>query len=146
MAANSRPAAYAIKAAVSDLAAARFAFGDQKTMYGGKGIGPGDRLFLFASETAGGAGLFAAGTVIAAEPTPRRPGVARQTPRVSITVERTAFATAPLGRTELKRFRGVDDGSAEAELDFKLYRQATDKIVGLTDEAAGFLESRVTAV
>jgi hypothetical protein len=41
---------FAIKAAVSDPQAGTFVFRAQKTMYGGKRIGKGDRIFVFASE------------------------------------------------------------------------------------------------
>jgi hypothetical protein len=132
---------YAIKAPVHDPAAAVFTFRDQKTMYGGKHIAAGDRVFVFASENEGGAGLVAAGVVTAAEATPRVPGLARQTPRVSITVRRTALAGRALGRSELRPFSDWKDGRAETELNFKFYRQATNKIVGLSDGAAAFLET-----
>jgi hypothetical protein len=69
------------------------------------------------------------------------PGVERQTPRVSLSVRRTGAARRPLGRTELKPFDDWDDGRPETELNFKFYRQATDKIVGLSPEAAAFLEA-----
>lgn len=133
------PACYAIKADVAHIDAGRLAFRDQKTMYGGKRIEAGDTIFLFASENARGAGLFACGTVVAVAQTPRRPGVQRQTPRVSIAVEVTSRARRPLGRTELKPFTAWDDGLAQSELNFKFYRQATDKIVGLSPGAAAFL-------
>jgi hypothetical protein len=134
-----RPSAFAIKAEVRDLRAETFAFDAQKTMYGGKQIAEGDTIFIFASENEGGPGLIAAGIVTSAAPTARKRGVARQTPRVSITVKRTALATRPLGRSELKRFSDWNDGRPETELNFKFYRQATDKIVGISDEAATFL-------
>ena len=67
------------------------------------------------------------------------PGVARQTPRVSITVRRTALAKRRLGRSELRSFSDWNDGRPETELNFKFYRQATNKIVGLSDEAVAFL-------
>lgn len=132
---------FVLKAAIADPAAARFDFPDQKTMYGGKAIAPGATVYLIASEHGGGAGLVAKGVVTAAAPTPRVPGVARQTPRVSVRIDRTARARAPFGRAQLKAFRGVADGSPQAELDFKLYRQATDKIVGVTPAAAAFLDA-----
>ena len=91
--------AYAIKAEVSDLRAKTFAFTAQKTMYGGKLIAEGDTIFVFASENEGGQGLVARGIVTSAEATPRKRGVARQTPRVSITIRRTALAKRKLGRT-----------------------------------------------
>jgi hypothetical protein len=131
--------AFAIKAEVGDPGAKRFAFTAQKTMYGGKTIAAGDVIFVFASETQGGQGLVARGVVTSAEATPRIPGVERQTPRVSITIERTALAKRPLGRRQLKPFANWDDGRPETELNFKYYRQATNKIVGLSDRTAAFL-------
>jgi len=58
---------------------------------------------------------------------------------VSITVRRTALARRPLGRSELKPFADWRDGRPETELNFKLYRQATNKIVGISDDTAEFL-------
>ncbi len=110
-------------------------------MYGGKQIARGDIVFVFASENEGGQGLIARGVVTSAEGIPRKKGVARQTPRVSVVVKRTALAKQSLGRNELKRFNNWDDGRPETELNFKFYRQATNKIVGISEETAGFLES-----
>ena len=131
---------YAIKAEVRDPGAKTFAFTAQKTMYGGKRIAVGDTIFVFASENEGGQGLVARGIVTASEAIPRKPGVERQTPLVSIAVRRTALAKRPLGRAELKPFKDWKDGRPETELNFKYYRQATDKIVGITDATAAFLE------
>jgi len=108
-------------------------------MYGGKQIAEGDSIFVFASENQGGPGLIASGVVSSATPIAKKAGIARQTPRVSITVKRTAIAKRQLGRSELKRFSNWNDGRPESELNFKLYRQATNKIVGISDEAARFL-------
>ena len=130
---------FAIKAEVHDLRAEALAFTGQKTMYGGKHIAAGDELFIFASENEGGTGLVARGTVRSAQAVPLKPGIARQTPRVSVTVQRLACAKQPLGRSELKAFSDWTDGRPETELNFKLYRQATNKIVGLSPEAAAFL-------
>ena len=130
---------FVIKAEVHEATAKVFSFPAQKTMYGGKEIAAGDPVFVFASENEGGSGLVASGVVAAAEPTPRTPGIARQTPRVSVTVERTGLAKRPLGRRELKRFATWHDGQPETELNFKLYRQATDKIVGISAQTAEFL-------
>ena len=132
--------AFAIKAAIDDPGAETVVFTAQKTMYGGKRIVPGDTIFLFASENEGGQGLVARGTVTYAEIVARRPGVARQTPRVSIHVRREALATRPLGRRELKPWSDWSDGRPETELSFKFYRQATNKIVGLSDAAEAFLD------
>jgi hypothetical protein len=130
---------FAIKAEVSDLLAETFAFSTQKTMYGGKHIAEGDTIFVFASENEGGPGLVASGIVTSAKPIAKKRGIARQTPRVSIAIRRTAIATRRLGRSELKLFSDWNDGRPETELNFKFYRQATNKIVGISDEAAAFL-------
>lgn len=130
---------YAIKAEVDNPCAEKFAFNAQKTMYGGKQVAKGDTIFLFASENEGGAGLAARGIVTSAEAVTKRRGVARQTPRVSITLKRTALAKQPLGRRELKSFCDWNDGRPETELNFKFYRQATNKIVALSNETAAFL-------
>jgi hypothetical protein len=132
--------AYAIKVEIKDPQAETFVFAAQKTMYGGKHIAEGDVAFLFASENEGGQGLVARGIVTSSDATPRRPDLERQTPRVSIAVRRTALATKRLGRDELKRFKDWKDGQPETELNFKFYRQATNKIVGVSDATAAFLE------
>jgi len=130
---------FVIKAEISDPRAKSFFFLAQKTMYGGKGIAKGDTIFIFASENEGGQGLIASGVVTAAEAIARKRGIARQTPRVSITVRRTAIAKRRLGRSELKPFSDWNDGRPETELNFKFYRQATNKIGGISDEAAAFV-------
>jgi hypothetical protein len=130
---------FAIKAEVSDSWAETFAFRGQKTMYGGKHIAKGDTIFVFASENEAGPGLIARGVVTSAKAIAKRRGVARQTHRVSITIKRTALAKRRLGRCELKLFADWNDGRPETELNFKFYRQATNKIVGISDEAAAFL-------
>jgi hypothetical protein len=132
--------AFAIKADIRDPGARTFAFSAQKTMYGGKHIAEGDAIFLFASENEGGTGLVARGEVTSVEAVPRKPGIERQTPRVSMTLRRTALALRPLGRRELKPFNNWGDGQPPTELNFKFYRQATNKIVGISDEAADFLD------
>jgi hypothetical protein len=131
---------YAIKAAIDNTGASAFVFDAQKTMYGGKEIAVGDTIFIFASENEGGPGLIARGIVTAAKPVPKKRGVARQTPRVSIEVKRTAAARRPLGREELKPHSDWKDGRPETELNFKFYRQATNKIVGISQKAAAFLQ------
>jgi hypothetical protein len=130
---------FAIKAEVSNPSAETFTFSAQKTMYGGKHIAKGDTIFVFASENEGGPGLIASGVVTSAKAIAKKPGIARQTPRVGITIKRTALAKRRLGRTELKRFSDWNDGRPETELNFKFYRQATNKVVGISDEAATYL-------
>jgi len=131
--------AFAIKAEVSDPQAKTFAFKAQKTMYGGKHIAKGDTVFIFASENEGGQGLTSRGVAASAEAIPKKRGVVRQTPRVSITIGRTGLARRRLGRSELKPFSNWNDGRPETELNFKFYRQATNKIIGISNEASAFL-------
>jgi hypothetical protein len=130
--------AYAIKAEVVDPRAGTFVFTDQKTMYGGKLIAESETVYVFASENEGGQGLIARychsrrnHSEEARRSTP--------TPRVSVTIKRTALAKRPIGRRELKHLTDWNDGLPGTELNFKFYRQATNKIVGITDRAASFL-------
>src|SRR5437773_10793757 len=97
---------FAIKAEVSDPCAETFAFSGQKTMYGGKQIAKGDTIFVFASENEGGLGLIPSGVVTSAKAIAKKRGIVRQTPRVSITIGRTALAQRPLGRSAARPFSG----------------------------------------
>jgi hypothetical protein len=130
---------FAIKAEVIDPSAKSFAFSVQKTMYGGKHIARGDTIFVFASENERGQGLIASGVVTSVKAIAKKRGITRQTPRVSIAIRHTALAKRRLGRTELKRFCDWNDGRPESELNFKFHRQATNKIAGISDQAAAFL-------
>jgi hypothetical protein len=132
-------ARFVIKTEVSVPWAETLAFDAQKTMYGGKRIAKGDTIFVFASENEGGPGLIARGVVTSAKAIARKRGIARQTPRVSIAVRCTARAQRRLGRSELRSFSNWNDGRPETELNFKFYRQATNKIGGISEEAAAFL-------
>jgi hypothetical protein len=133
---------FAIKAEVSNSSAEPFAFNAQKTMYGGKHIAKGDRIFIFASENEGGPGLMRA----VLSPQPKRSQRKRERPANAAREyhsQRTATAKR-LGRRELKLFSDWNDGRPETELNFKFYRQATNKIVGISDVAAfllGFFNS-----
>jgi hypothetical protein len=131
---------FAIKAEIRNPTAKTFAFPAQKTMYGGKKIAVGDTIFLFASENDGGHGLIARGIVTSAKAIAKRPGRERQTPRVSVSIKRTGLAKRPLGRSELKKFADWKDGRPETELNFKFYRQATNKIIGVSERTAAFLD------
>jgi hypothetical protein len=131
---------YAIKAAITDPAAAEFYFPRQKTMYQGKAIAVGDTIYVFASENEGGSGLVARGRVTEVKAIPRDPALERQTPRVSVRIRRIKRAGQRLGRAELKPYASWKDGRPETELNFKFYRQATNKIVAISDRAARFLE------
>jgi hypothetical protein len=132
---------YVVKAEIAQADQTRFSFATMKTMYAGRKIAVGDSVYVFASENEGGLGLIARGVVTKATPNanPRTPG--RHTPRVSIEVKRLAKARRRLGRAELRGFRQWDDGRPQTELCFKLYRQATNKIVGITVDTEKFLQT-----
>ena len=102
-------------------------------------ISPKATRFLCSRENEGGQGLIARGVVTAAEAIAKKRGTARQTPRVSLSIRRTALAKRPLGRTDLKRLTNWNDGQPGTELNFKFYRQATNKIVGISAAATAFL-------
>lgn len=131
---------YAIKTQIDNPNAGSHVFVRQKTMYGGKRLAVGDTIFLFASENEGGRGLVAKGVVTAVQAVPPKPGIQRQTPRISLTVRVVAHARRRLGRAELKSFSDWTDGRPETELNFKFYRQATNKVVGVTALTAALLE------
>jgi len=122
---------FVVKAALADPAAESFSF-DEKTMYGGKKIQEGDDVYIFASDHKGGKGLCAKGVVTAAK--------AGEGIRMSVKVKRTAKARFPLGREELKSHRENEEESAEAELAWRLYHQATNKISGISELTAAFLD------
>jgi hypothetical protein len=132
---------FAVKAEVVEPRATIVTLANQKTMYGGKYIASGDTIFVFASENEGGSGLVALGTVVSASAVPRKSGSERQTPRVNVVLSFGRLARQPLGRAELKSYSNWNDGKPQTELNFKLYRQATNKIVGITPAAAAFLGS-----
>jgi hypothetical protein len=130
---------FAIKTEVRDPRATTFVFTAQKAMYGGKHIAKGDKVFMFASENEGGQGLVARGAVASAKALPKKRGVARQTPVRYHCRRKHRSCEETLGRSELKQFTDWKDGQPETELNFKFYRQATNKIVRISDEAAAFL-------
>ncbi len=134
--------AYVIKARVDDPGADAWTFLQHKTMYGGKHLAVGDTVFVWASEHEGGAGLLAQGRVAKVQVVPLRPGLARQTPRVDVQVQRDARARHSLSRADLRHVSGPPDAGPEAELAFKLCRQATNKVVGIAASTAAFLAAR----
>src|SRR5258708_12680047 len=88
-------------------------------MYGGEHIAKDDTIFVFASENEGGPGLIASGVVTSTKAIAKKRGIARQTPRVSITIRRTALAKRRLGRSELRVFSDSKDGQPSTELNSK---------------------------
>ena len=132
--------AFAVKAEIYNSQTPLFVFSTLKTMYGGKNVADGDTIYIFASENEGGHGLIARGVVTAAHSIAKKRLIARQTPRISLIVRRTAFADRTLGRKELRQFTDWQDGRPETELNFKFYRQATNKIIGISAHATTFLD------
>ncbi len=58
---------------------------------------------------------------------------------MSISVRRVALAKKVWDGASSKKFSKWNDGRVEAELNLKFYRQATNKIIGISNEAAEFL-------
>ena len=130
---------FAIKAAVSDVRAETYAFNARNTMYGGKHIARDDIIFVFASENEGGPRLIDSGVVTSAEAIAKKRGdrpanAARQHHHQT----RRAREAAP-GTERAQTFFRLERRRPETELNFKFYRQATNKIVGISDKAAAFL-------
>jgi hypothetical protein len=122
---------YVVKAAPQTTDKTRSYSFDEKTMWHGKEIAVGDTIFVFASDHEGGRGLIARGVV-----TEVAPGVRN---RMSIRVRRTGAAKRPLGRNELRAYRELTDERPQTEIARKLYRQATNKIAGISERAAKYL-------
>lgn len=90
---------------------------------------PPDVIFVFASENEGGTGLVARAIVTSAGAVLKKRGVARQTPRVTITAKRTALIKRRLGRSELKPFSDWNDGRPElSSTSGSIVRQRTSSL------------------
>jgi hypothetical protein len=128
---------FAIKAQIRDPSAKTFEFSAEDDVRR-QAHRQGDTIFVFDSENEGGSGHRERHRHLG-HSRREETGIARQTPRVSIAVKRTALAKRRLERSELKPYSEWKDGRPETELNFKFYRQATNKIIGISDEAASFL-------
>ena len=124
---------FVVKAALGSEARAGLLSFNERTMYRGKDIRVHDEIFVFSSENQGGNGLCAKGVVTSVD---RGPGS-----RLTIEVRPVATARRNLGRRELKPFRDLDDNQPQTEIARKLYRQATNKIAHVSEEAAAFLST-----
>jgi hypothetical protein len=69
---------------------------------------------VFASENEGGRGLIARGVVTFAEAIAKKRGIARQTPRVSLTIRPTALAKRSLERISVEMNRETSTGQRSA--------------------------------
>lgn len=124
---------FVVKAALGSEAGPDLFSFTEKTMYRGKEIRVDDEIFVFSSDHQGGQGLCARGLVTSVD---HGPGI-----RVSIKVRPVAKARRSLGRRELKPFCDRTDDRPQTEIARKLYRQATNKIAGVSDAAAAFLRT-----
>lgn len=127
---------FAVKAALAaEVGTGPLTFAE-KTLYGGKHVAVDDEVFVFWSDQQGGRGLCARGVVTSVE---HGPGTRRT---IVVRPVATATATRPLGRTELGPVREIDDDTQpEAEIARKLYRQATNKIIAVSEATAAFLRT-----
>ena len=130
---------FAIKAEVSDPRAETFAFSAQKTMYGGKHIAKGDTIFRLRERERRRARSHRErrrhlGQSDRKETRDRPANAAREHHHQT----HRAREAAP-GAERAQTFSDWNDGRPETELNFKFYRQATNKIVGISDKAAAFL-------
>jgi hypothetical protein len=85
------------------------------------------RSIVFASENEGGPGLVASGVVTSAKAIAKKRGIARQTPRVSITIRRTALRKRRLGRSELRLFSDWNDGRPETGAQFQILSSGNEQ-------------------
>ena len=118
---------FAIKATVSDPRARTLAFTTQKTMYGGKDIARGDTIFVFASENEGGPGLIASGVVTSAKAIAKKRGIARQTPRVSITVRRDCAREAAPGAERAQTFFRLERWATRNRAQFQILSSGNEQ-------------------
>lgn len=107
---------------------------EEEAKYGGAAVAAGDQIFLWSSETQGGAGLWAFGHVVQRNATGNRV-------RLEITVE-SSRPREPLGKDDLALYRDVVDDDPRSGLARKLYRHAHNKIAALTNDEIDFLLRR----
>src|SRR5690554_495449 len=91
---------FAIKTRLGDPAAEHWIFERQKTMYGGKLAHAGALIFVFSNEGRGNSELVARGILTAVRLEPKKPGKARQAPRITIGVRRTDSPVTSLARPQ----------------------------------------------
>ena len=108
---------------------------DERAMYDGGSISPGDQIFIWTSETAGGRGLEAVGTVTSRT-------ISRGRVVAEVLVE--AAVCDQLGLSEIAPYRDVEDGLPQSALARILYRQAHNKVAALNETSRVFLERHFT--
>lgn len=104
---------------------------EERPMYGGKDVGVGDSVFLWASEQQGGRGLWARGIVLSAH-------AAETKQHIEVRIDHV-ITTGQFGLNQIAPHR---DSAAETPivgLARKLYKHAHNKIAGLTNAEADLL-------
>jgi len=102
----------------------------ERPMYGGKDIGTGDSVFLWASERQGGRGLWARGIVSHVTPGER----------ISIEVRVDQLATAGhFGLDQIAPYRDSTSETPITGLARKLYKHSHNKIASITNAEANLL-------
>ena len=104
---------------------------EERPLYGGREIASGAEVFLWASETQGGAGLWARGTVIGIEPAANKPVV---TVRVEEMVNSGNF-----GIDQIAPHRDSSADTPIVGLARKLCKHAHNKVARITVEEANLL-------
>ncbi len=104
---------------------------EERTMYGGREIASGAEVFLWASETQGGSGLWARGTVLEVEPGNKKPVV-------SVRIEDMANS-GNFGIEQIAPHRNSSANTPIVGLARKLYKQAHNKVARITAEEADLL-------
>ena len=104
---------------------------EETPMYGGKEIRNGDQVFLWASETQGGQGLWARGEVIGTETATRKLGI-------TVRIEEMV-TTGHFGLEKIIPYRDSTENTPIVGLARKLHRHAHNKIAQLTDSEAELL-------
>jgi hypothetical protein len=105
---------------------------EERPMYGGKDIAAGAPVFLWASETQGGNGLWARGTVLRVE-------LGAKKPVVAVRVEQMVNS-GNFGITQIAPHRDSVADTPIAGLAHKLYRHSHNKVAGIATDEADLLQ------
>lgn len=95
---------------------------------------PGERIFLWWTEDAGGRGLSGFGECVAVATLP-------SLVQATVTVGRLDPAGVGFGKAQLAPLRDVDSDAPDATLSKKLFYQAHNKAIALTSEEEAFLDT-----
>jgi len=122
--------AYLIKTQPIDIGPDGFHLGRVRSMYGGDTAAVGDEVFLWFSETQGGAGLYGRGVIQI---------LVREGGLSDIGMAASEIATKPLANEILIAGMEGEPGSPLHSLTEKLYKNSHNKIVALSPEEAEYL-------